>query len=139
MDELTNETSETPTPLPRDVMGDSVWASSPDMPLHLRVLKMIVQGQADEERLQQALDIAHEIYELETAGVALDEYRSVPDFIGTFPGGERCPDPMPPFACLDLAARPSTLGRCSNGERLASPWGETAFVKCDLEKRLAMS
>ena len=73
MDELTNETSETPTPLPRDVMGDSVSASSPDMPLHLR---MIVQGQVDEERLQQALDIAHEIYELETAGVALDEYRS---------------------------------------------------------------
>jgi hypothetical protein len=57
-------------------MGDSVSASSPDMPLHLRVLKMIVQGQVDEERLQQALDIAHEIYELETAGVALDEYRS---------------------------------------------------------------
>jgi hypothetical protein len=76
MDDLTNETSETPTPLPRDVMGDSVSASSSDMPLHLRVLKMIVQGQVDEERLQQALDIAHEIYELETAGVALDEYRS---------------------------------------------------------------
>ena len=38
--------------------------------------EMIIQGQVDEERLQEALNIAHEIYELETAGVALDEYRS---------------------------------------------------------------
>lgn len=76
MDDLTSETPETPTPLPPDVMADSKSASRSELPLHLRVLKMIVQGQVDEERLQEALDIAHEIYELETAGVALDEYRS---------------------------------------------------------------
>jgi hypothetical protein len=76
MDDLTNEATETPTPLPRDVMTDSTSASSSDMPLHLRVLKMIVQGQVDDERLQQALDMAREIYELETARVGLDEYRS---------------------------------------------------------------
>jgi hypothetical protein len=46
------------------------------MPLHLRVLKMIVQGQVDEERLQQALEMAREIYDLETARVGLEEYRS---------------------------------------------------------------
>ena len=76
MDDLTNETSETPTPLPRDVMTDSTSASTSDMPLHLRVLKMIVQGQVDDERLQHALEIAREIYDLETARVGLEEYRS---------------------------------------------------------------
>ena len=76
MDDLTTEASETPTPLPADVMADAKAATRSELPLHLRVLKMIVQGQVDEERLQQGLDIAHEIYELETAGVALDEYRS---------------------------------------------------------------
>jgi hypothetical protein len=79
MDDLTNETSETPetpSPLPRDVMTDSTSASSSDMPLHLRVLKMIVQGQVDDERLQQALEMAREIYDLETARVGLEEYRS---------------------------------------------------------------
>jgi hypothetical protein len=76
MDDLKTKESETPTPLPADVIADSKSASRTELPLHLRVLKMIVQGQVDEERLQEALDIAHEIYELETAGVALDEYRS---------------------------------------------------------------
>jgi hypothetical protein len=76
MDDLTNETSETPSPLPRDVMTDSTSSSSSDMPLHLRVLKMIVQGQVDDERLQQALEMAREIYDLETARVGLDEYQS---------------------------------------------------------------
>lgn len=76
MDDLTNETPETPTPLPRDVMTDTTSASSSDMPLHLRVVKMIVQGQVDDERLQQALEMAREIYDLETARVGLDEYQS---------------------------------------------------------------
>lgn len=76
MDDLTNEAPETPTPLPRDVMTDTTSASSSDMPLHLRVLKMIVQGQVDDERLQQALEMAREIYDLETARVGLDEYQS---------------------------------------------------------------
>jgi len=76
MEDLTTEASETPTPLPPDVLADSKSASSSELPLHLRVLRMVIQGQVEEERLQQALDIAHEIYELETAGVELDEYRS---------------------------------------------------------------
>jgi hypothetical protein len=75
MEDLTTEASETPTPLPPDVW-DSKSASSSELPLHLRVLKMVIQGQVEDERLQQALDIAHEIYELETAGVELDAYRS---------------------------------------------------------------
>jgi hypothetical protein len=76
MDDVAKETPETPTPLPADVMGGSRSASSSDLPLHLRVVGLIVQGQADEDRLEQALEIAHEIYELETARVALEEYRS---------------------------------------------------------------
>jgi hypothetical protein len=76
MEDLTTEASETPTPLPPDVWADSKSASGSELPLHLRVLKMVIQGQVEDERLQQALDIAHEIYALETAGVELDQYRS---------------------------------------------------------------
>jgi hypothetical protein len=76
MDDVAKETTETPTPLPSDVMAGPQSASSSDMPLHLRVVGLIVQGQADEDRLGQALEIAQEIYELETARVALEEYRS---------------------------------------------------------------
>jgi hypothetical protein len=79
MDDVAKETPETsgaPTPLPPDVMAGSKSASSSDMPLHLRVVRLIVQGQTDEGRLQQALEIAQEIYELETARVGLEEYRS---------------------------------------------------------------
>ena len=76
MEDLTTEASQTPTPLPPDVLAESKPALRSELPLHLRVLKMVVQGQVEDERLQQALDIAHEIYELETAGVGLDEYRS---------------------------------------------------------------
>jgi hypothetical protein len=74
MAEVANE--KTPTPLPPDLMADSGSAVGGDMPLHLRVLEVIVQGQADEARLRQALEIAHEIYQLETARVALDDYQS---------------------------------------------------------------
>jgi hypothetical protein len=74
MADVANE--KTPTPLPPDVMADAESAAGGDMPLHLRVLEVIVQGQADEARLRQALEIAHEIYQLETARVALDDYRS---------------------------------------------------------------
>ncbi len=73
MGEIADE--KTPAPLPPDVMADAGSAAG-DMPLHLRVLEVIVQGQADEARLRQALEIAHEIYQLETARVALDDYRS---------------------------------------------------------------
>jgi hypothetical protein len=74
MGEIADE--KTPAPLPPDVMADAGSAVGGDMPLHLRVLEVIVQGQADEARLRQGLEIAHEIYQLETAHVALDDYRS---------------------------------------------------------------
>ena len=76
MEDLVNETSEAPKPLPPEVMADSKSPSNPNLPLHLRVLELIVEGQADGERLRQALQLANEIYELETAPMPLDEYRS---------------------------------------------------------------
>jgi hypothetical protein len=75
MDDVEKETPETPTPLPADVMAGSE-SSSGEMPLHLRVLEVIVEGQTDNARLRQALEIAREIYELENARVALEDYRS---------------------------------------------------------------
>jgi hypothetical protein len=47
-----------------------------EMPLHLRVLSAIVEGQPDQERFERALVIAQEVYELETANIALENYRS---------------------------------------------------------------
>jgi hypothetical protein len=56
---------ETPTPLPADVMGPSEERPRPedDLPLHLRVVKAIAE--AEPERLDHALSLANEIYELE--------------------------------------------------------------------------
>jgi hypothetical protein len=69
--------TDTPAPLPSDVMAPS---ESPfrhgDLPLHLRVLRAIVEGQADQEHIDRALALAHEVYELEAANVALEDYRS---------------------------------------------------------------
>ena len=65
----------TPAPLPPDVMTRSESPSS-DLPLHLRVLEAIVAGRNEQEGLRQALELAHEIYELETANTALEDYRS---------------------------------------------------------------
>jgi hypothetical protein len=36
-----------------------------DLPLHLRVLRAIVEGQPGQERIDQALALANEVYELE--------------------------------------------------------------------------
>jgi hypothetical protein len=68
--------TETPAPLPPDVMARSESPSSRDLPLHLRVLEAIVADRNEQEGLQQALELAHEIYELETANIALEDYRS---------------------------------------------------------------
>lgn len=46
------------------------------LPLHLEVLEAIVEGHPDEERIDRPLALAHEVYELETANVALEDYRS---------------------------------------------------------------
>jgi hypothetical protein len=82
MEELMKDTpaptmDDTPTPLPPDVMEPSEPPSRhEELPLHLRVLRAIVEGQADQERVDRALELAHEIYELETSKVALADYRS---------------------------------------------------------------
>jgi hypothetical protein len=61
---------EPPAPLPADVMSPSEDPSRPedDLPLHLRVIRAIVEGQPTQERIDQALALANEIYELETTG-----------------------------------------------------------------------
>lgn len=69
--------NETPTPLPSEVMRPSRSPSGyENLPLHLRVLREIVAGHADEEYIDRAVVLAQEIYELEAANVALEEYRS---------------------------------------------------------------
>ena len=70
--------SDTPTPLPAEVMESELLSRQGELPLHLRVLRAIVEGQADQERVDQALALANEIYELETANIALRDYRSTP-------------------------------------------------------------
>jgi hypothetical protein len=67
---------EGPTPLPPDVMTSVEPPLQQELPLHLRVLREIVEGQTDQDRFDRALKIAQEVYELETANVALEDYRS---------------------------------------------------------------
>ena len=64
--------NETPTP----PFGSDEPSGYENLPLHLRVLREIVAGHADEEYIDRAVVLAHEIYELEAANVALEEYRS---------------------------------------------------------------
>jgi hypothetical protein len=67
---------ETPTPLPGEVMHPSEGLPRPvddslpgdDLPLHLRVLKAIVEPDPTPHRLDQALALANEVYELEVNG-----------------------------------------------------------------------
>ena len=55
-----------PTPLPADLMeGSEDRLPEDELPLHLRVLKAIVEGQPTQERIDQALALANEVYELE--------------------------------------------------------------------------
>jgi hypothetical protein len=69
--------TDAPAPLPPEVMQPSASPQGQgELPLHLRVLRAIVEGQADQEHIDQALALAHEIYELEAASVALEDYRS---------------------------------------------------------------
>jgi hypothetical protein len=75
--ETSDTTGRTPTALPPDVMD----ASDPrtvqgERPLHLRVLRAMMEGQVDEGRVDQALALAQEVYELELANVSLETYRS---------------------------------------------------------------
>jgi hypothetical protein len=76
--EKTSDTvDETPAPLPADVMDESEPGNpAEELPLHLRVLRALVEGQPSQERIDQALGLAHEVYELETANLALEHYRA---------------------------------------------------------------
>jgi hypothetical protein len=68
---------ETPAPLPPEVMTASEAADAADeLPLHLRVLRALVEGQPSQERVDQALSLANEVYSLETANLALEHYRA---------------------------------------------------------------
>ena len=75
--ETSDMTGQMPAALPSEVMD----ASDPgtvkgERPLHLRVLRAMIEGQVDEARVDQALALAQEVYELELANVSLESYRS---------------------------------------------------------------
>jgi hypothetical protein len=74
---MSERVDETPTPLPPEMMSPSEPGLPQDeLPLHLRVLRAIVDGQPDQERIDYALSLANEVYELEANNIALDNYRS---------------------------------------------------------------
>jgi hypothetical protein len=66
-----------PTALPPEVMDASEPPTvSVERPLHLRVMAAMIHGQVEEERVDQALALAQEVYELEIANTSLESYRS---------------------------------------------------------------
>lgn len=71
MSETYDETSfdEPPAPLPADVMspsdGETPSRPGDELPLHLRVLRAIVEGKPTQERIDYAIALANEVYELE--------------------------------------------------------------------------
>jgi hypothetical protein len=66
-----------PTALPAEVMdSDEAAAASMERALHLRVLAGMLGGQGDEARVEQALRLAQEVYELELAVTPLENYHS---------------------------------------------------------------
>jgi hypothetical protein len=72
-------TNPAPTALPAEVMDSDETAAVPiDRALHLRVLAGMLGEQGDEARVEQALGLAQEVYELEiaTASLELANYRS---------------------------------------------------------------
>ena len=70
-------TGRTPTALPPDVMDASAPGTAHgERPLHLRILGAMIEGQVDEARVDRALTLAQEVYELELAKVSLESYRS---------------------------------------------------------------
>jgi hypothetical protein len=75
---MSDTIDETPTPLPPEVINpsESPARREDDLPLHLRVLRALVEGEPTQQRVDQALSLANEVYELETANLALENYRS---------------------------------------------------------------
>ena len=76
--ETTDEApNQAPTALPRDVMDSPLDTEvAVERALHLRVLAAMLDGQAEETRIEQALALAQEVYELELASASLEDYRS---------------------------------------------------------------
>jgi hypothetical protein len=73
----TKDANPTPTALPAEVMDSDEKTTAPmERALHLRVLAGMLGGQADEARVEQALQLAQEVYELEIATASLENYRS---------------------------------------------------------------
>jgi hypothetical protein len=67
----------TPAALPPEVMDSSEQARVPiERALHLRVLAAMLGGQNDDSRVEEALALAQEVYELEITTASLENYRS---------------------------------------------------------------
>jgi hypothetical protein len=67
----------TPAALPPEIMDSSEPATLPiERALHLRVLAAMLGGQAEDSRVEEALALAQEVYELEIATASLENYRS---------------------------------------------------------------
>jgi hypothetical protein len=67
MSDTYDETSldDPPAPLPAEVMSPSEAPPEDDLPLHLRVLRAIVEGEPTQARIDHAISLANEVYELE--------------------------------------------------------------------------
>lgn len=75
--DTSDTTSPTPSALPPDVVDASKAETAPrQRPLHLRILGAMIEGEVDGERVDRALALAQEVYELELANVSLESYRS---------------------------------------------------------------
>jgi hypothetical protein len=75
--ETRDTTGQMPTAFPPEVMDASdTRTARGERPLHLRVLRALIEGQVDEARVDEALELAQEVYELELANVSLESYRS---------------------------------------------------------------
>ena len=72
-----DEANPAPTALPAEVLESDDIKVPIERALHLRVLAGILGGQADDARVERALQLAQEVYELEIATAAsLENYRS---------------------------------------------------------------
>jgi hypothetical protein len=71
-----NAANPAPAALPPEVMDASAPATVLiERALHLRVMAEMLRGQADDSRVEEALTLAQEVYELEVAN-SLENYRS---------------------------------------------------------------
>ena len=72
-----NAANPAPSALPAEVMESDETASAPiERALHLRVLAGMLSGESDEARVEQALRLAQEVYELEISTASLENYHS---------------------------------------------------------------